>query len=453
MNDKPIPKVSFALFGMAYLGLSLYDWQCKILLALERKRVSAVVCNGGGKSNYVIPAAVLAFLYNWPAGRVKVTSGSFEQVRNIIWPAIERYSTLPYFKGWRWTSERIDTPQKGFAEGFSTDRPESLEGAHHDPNSPVLYIVDEAKALSDAMFDHINRCTPTFYMQVSSACPAGGYFYYSFNKLKSVFWTIKVSSADCPHITDQQRKIDRVTLNPIEYAMKHESEFSDDISGMIVTHTVVNNALARQCLASWNPGQRTAFCDFAAGGAENVIALRNGNKVELVACWRNNDPTQACYEFIEHFRRMGLHASEIFADVGGMGVVMCSNLRNMGWPVNEVNNGSKAEDEEHYSNRGSEIWFKAAHIIANGLPDGQVMIIPDDKLFIDQLTDRKSQHDNKLRIKAESKDDMAKRNILSPDRADAVLGAMVCRPTQWNPQSVAQVHIPENMFSTPWVRF
>jgi phage terminase large subunit len=453
VNTRPVPKVPFAIFAYAYLNLRLYDWQNKILIALERKRVSAVVCNGGGKSNYVIPAAVLAFLYNWPAGRVKLTSGSFEQVRNIIWPAIEKYSQLPYFKGWKWTRERVDTPQKGFAEGFSTDKPESLEGAHHDPDRPVLYIIDEAKALDDSMYDHINRCTPTFYMQLSSACPAQGYFYASFNKLSKVFWTIKVDSKECPHITDEQREIDAITLDPKEYAMKHHSEFSDDLSGMVITMTEVTQALERQVLQKHNPGQRTAFCDFAAGGAENVIALRDGNKVELVAAWRNPDPTQACREFVEHFKRLKLHPSEIFADVGGMGVVMCSNLKDLGWPVTEVNNGLPAQDEEHYANRGAEIWFEAAKIIRNGMLDGRIFLIPNDKLFLQQLTDRKREYDLKNRLKIESKKDLSSRRVLSPDRADAILGAMVCKPSQWNSQLVAQVGLQNNVFKNTFVHF
>lgn len=455
MKDRLKPRVRFAAFAMAHLGLDLYEWQIKILVALEYKRVSAVVCNGGGKSNFIIPAAVLAFLYNWPAGKVMITSGTFSQVRNVIWPALERYSNLPYFRGWNWTSERIDTPQKGFAVGFSTDKPTNLEGQHADlPDRPLMYIVDEAKAIDDQMFAHINRCTPTFYMQVSSACPAQGYFYYSFNKLKSVFWTIKVSSKDCPHVTDEQRKIDRITLDPVQYSMKHDSEFAEDISGSAITLGVINRALERNKTLTHNPGSRSAFCDFAAGGgAWNVLAVRDGNKVSIAACWQNSDTNTACYEFIEHFKRLKLNAAEIHADVGGMGVVMCSVLRSQGWPVTEVNNGSKANDEEHYANRGSEIWFKAADILENGIGEGQYMIVPDDSRFIEQATTRNREYDTKQRLKIESKIDLKARNVSSPDIADAVFGAMVCRPSQWTTQLVSQVRMPENIFKTEFVNF
>src|SRR6267378_1884200 len=451
--QRPKPRVPFCLFARAYLGLHLYDWQMRILIALERKHVSGVICNGGGNSSVVIASAVLAFLYNWPTGRCALTSGSYLQLESILWPAIEQYRPLPYFRGWTWNQVEIKTPQGGFAQGFSTDRPEALEGWHQSVESPLLYIVDEAKAISDEKFQGIGRCTPTFYGQFSSAGAAQGDFYHSFNKLKAFFWTCKVTSRDCPHISDEQRAFDKAKLDRAVYASKHDSEFDSDLSGSAIKLGVINTALERQVCLSHNPGQRAAFCDFAAGGAENVIALRDGNKVTLIAAWRNPDPTQACREFIEHFKRLRLHASEIFADVGGLGVVMCSNLKAAGWPVVEVNNGLPAEDAEHYANRGSEIWFKAAQIIEFGLGNGKHMIIPEDKLFIEQATSRKREYDQKQRLKIESKKDLVGRGIPSPDRADAVLGAMICRPSQWNAQLVAQVHLPENMFAPSFMRF
>jgi phage terminase large subunit len=457
IKDRSRPEIPFFLFARAHLGIKLYPWQVQILRAVERKRVSAVVCNGGGKSSVVIAALVLGFLYNFPKGRAAITSGSYMQLSKILWPAIEQYRSLPYFHGWTWNEVEIKTPQGGRVLGFSTDDPQRAEGWHEDlPDSPLLYVIDEAKSVPDDLFQGIGRCTPTYYLQISSAGGAQGFFYYSFNKFKSIFWTCKVKSSDCPHITDEQRAVDRVTLDRAIYSAKHSSEFDEDLTGSAIPLRIINTALERQATMHHQAGQRAAFCDFAAGGAENVIALRDGNKVEIVAAWRNPDPTQACREFIEHFKRLKLHASEIFADVGGLGVVMCSNLKNAGWPVNEVNNGSPAEDAEHYANRGSEIWFKAAHMIEFGFDAGrQHIIIPNDKVFIEQATNRRREYDAKQRLKIESKKDLCgpNRNAPSPDRADAVLGAMVCSPSQWNTQRVAQVHLPHNMFASPFVNF
>src|ERR1700722_18942816 len=95
---RPKPRVPFALFATSHLGLTLYDWQLDVLAAIERKHVSALVCNGGGKSSVVIASLVLGFLHNWPRGRVAITSGSYIQLGSILWPAIELYKSLEYFK-------------------------------------------------------------------------------------------------------------------------------------------------------------------------------------------------------------------------------------------------------------------------------------------------------------------------------------------------------------------
>jgi hypothetical protein len=38
---------------------------------------------------------------------------------------------------------------------------------------------------------------------------------------------------------------------------------------------------------------RSAFCDFAAGGDENVLAVRDGDYVRVVAAWRDPDTAAA----------------------------------------------------------------------------------------------------------------------------------------------------------------
>src|SRR6202040_1126242 len=108
-----------------------------------------------GKSSVLIASTILAFLYNWPTGRGAITSGSYIQLESILWPAIEQYRSLPFFSGWTCDPTERKTPAGGKVTGFSTDDPLRLEGWHQSPESPLLYIVDEAKALSDDKFQGI----------------------------------------------------------------------------------------------------------------------------------------------------------------------------------------------------------------------------------------------------------------------------------------------------------
>jgi hypothetical protein len=73
------------------------------------------------------------------------------------------------------------------------------------------------------------------------------------------------------------------------------------------------------------------------------------------------------------------------------------------------------------ANTGAAIWFEGRRQI-----ERQQIILPNDnKELIAQLTSRLGWPDSKGRLQLESKKEMAGRNLPSPDRADAVLGAMM----------------------------
>src|SRR5260221_4844892 len=69
-------KIGILQFARAYLGLRLYPWQRKILLAIEAGYpVAALVCNNGGKNSGEISPAGPLVLFNCPGGGRDVFSG------------------------------------------------------------------------------------------------------------------------------------------------------------------------------------------------------------------------------------------------------------------------------------------------------------------------------------------------------------------------------------------
>jgi len=117
---------------------------------------------------------------------------------------------------------------------------------------------------------------------------------------------------------------------------------------------------------------------------------------------------------------LGLLPGSIYGDESGLGCVMCDALKEAGWRINRVNNGSSAKRSDIYMNLGTEIWFEAARRIKN-----REFILPDDAEFIRQATDRGVEYTANQRLRAESKADMRSRGVSSPDRADAVFGVML----------------------------
>jgi hypothetical protein len=92
-----------------------------------------------------------------------------------------------------------------------------------------------------------------------------------------------------------------------------------------------------------------------------VIAVADGNRVFLAACWRETDTIQATRQFIAEFERLKLLPGSIYGDEGGLGCVMCDALKEAGWRMNRVNNGAAAK------RRSSLSWISAPMRISNPL--------------------------------------------------------------------------------------
>ena len=91
-----------------------------------------------------------------------------------------------------------------------------------------------------------------------------------------------------------------------------------------------------------------------------------------------------------------------------------------GYHLQRFNNGTPAKRTEIYANLAAEWWSTVGQLI-----ERRQIIIPNDQKLIAQLTSRRKQYDSKGRKKLESKADLRARGVESPDRADALIGAIV----------------------------
>jgi hypothetical protein len=88
--------------------------------------------------------------------------------------------------------------------------------------------------------------------------------------------------------------------------------------------------------------------------------------------------------------------------------------------LHRFNNGSPAKRSDIYANLAAEWWSTVGQLI-----ERRQIIIPNDEKLIAQLTSRRKLYDSRGREKLESKADLRARGVESPDRADALIGAIV----------------------------
>lgn len=410
------------------LGMSLYRVQSEVLRALRPPgaSVSFRSCNEGGKTKRVICAAILWHLEVYPRGKVISTSGSYRQIKDQLLPSLHAYQHL--YPGWSFLkTPRVETPHIDcFWEGFSTNDAGKFEGHHADGNDrPLMIIVDEAKTVKDDIFEAIDRCKPTRLLIASSPGYAEGEFYRSHTTRSKFYRTFVQRAADCPHW--RPGDIARLRAkwgqdHPLVRSMI-DAEFMPMTQDAVIDLRVIEDLLANPPV--WLAGDQKAFCDFAwsGDGDENVLALRRGNRVTLEETFRADNLHAICGKFIAAFRRLGLAPSEIEGDEGGGGKLIIDQLHAMGWPIVRANNSEAARYDDHYANLGAEMWYEGAMAMAR-----REIILPDDNDLRGQLLDRKRVPNAKGKLAIESKKDMRARGVPSPDRADAVLGAIARLP-------------------------
>lgn len=437
-------------------GRDPYGWQIEALESFGRGYPTVLMtCNGAGKTTEVAGAAVDWFFAKHPTGQLVATSSSFNQLSNQTWPAIQTRAPRE-FRFTRSSPLGISTPEGGVGIGFSTKDAKRAEGWHPKisrEKDPVMVLIDEGKSVPDAIWAAIDRCTVEYMLVVSSAGPPFGRFFECFHSLKKYYWTRRVPSTECPHIPDWKRNKDKEIHGEESaiYRSMHLAEFTEDGEFMVISEIALRAAIDLQPPQN-TQGEVVGFFDFARGGDENVFAIRRGNTVKIVDAWRDRDTTQAVRKFKDLASQERIEGSCIWADADGLGGPMVDQLKDEGLRVNEFHGGQAPEDKDNYENLISEVWIQGVRQIERG----RVHIHGMDKAAFEQLTNRKLGWGKKGKKRVESKDDMRARGVKSPDRADAILGAIMCGARMtgaMTSSSVESMVVPASPFSVPHVRF
>jgi len=406
------------------IGQTPYQWQLDVMADVvpTGSRTSVKAANGSGKTSNLVAPLVLWHALAFKNSTTVLTSAAWRQVREQIFTNIRMHSKS--FPGWKFNDSDFETPTGSRCIGFSTDDPGKFEGWHsRGEDGPLMIVIDEAKTVKDQIFEARSRCQPDRELLISSPGPMKGKFYESFTKNSHLYNTHTITAFECPHISSEW-----VSQQIEEYGEGHpliRSMIYGEFMEMGEDGTVIPLPVLERCLNTPMYENQDfevhAFCDFAAGGDENVLALRRGNKIEIIKAWHEKNTMSGCGQFITMFNELKLKPEWISADAGGMGKVWCDRFDELGWPVNRVDFGSKPNNKQLYFNRIAEIWGDGARMIE----DKKYILPKNDEVLKQQITSRK--WDDFLsdgRMKLMSKEKMRKEGIGSPDRAEAVLGCM-----------------------------
>jgi len=414
---------------------SLHPWQVDISHKLASAKATQhnpfkfclTACNGSGKDAFVIAPFTLWFALTRMKSLTVITSSSGVQLTSQT----ENYISSMALKVNKFFGREVFKVIKRFIRCndtgseirlFATDEAGKAEGYHPlEPGAEMAIIVNEAKSVSDDIFQALSRCTGyNYWLEVSTPGEPAGHFYWSNQHYKN---KMRITSYDCPHKALQDIEDDKLRYGEHSaiFRSKHLALFTQLGGQFIITATQVEKCLARDVPWIGNKWPLRVGIDVALsnGGDATVVSIWKGNKrIAKIKFYTEN--ITILVDEIDMFLRKNnvpLASETIFIDDGGVGRAAWPLLLAKGWlKINRILNQSRAYNTTEFSNRGAELWF-----LWNRLVEECLVILPvDDKDFMQQISSRKySRSKTTGKILLENKAEMKSEGRTSPDDVDS----------------------------------
>jgi phage terminase large subunit len=414
------------------VGLEL--WQGKLLDEVAEARVQGkrrfAIRSGHGTGKSATQAIlILWFLLFHRDLKVPVTANSADQLRDVLFAEISKWhrELPPFLKEMlELNTERVSVkadPEGAFAVARTArpERPEALQGFHA---GTLAFFIDEASGIDDIIFETAGGALSSDHSWVfmfGNPTRTSGYFHRAFNQSRDQWRTYHVP---CQHSS-------RVSLSyPKQIAAEYgegsnvyrvrvlgEFPLSEDDS--VISLGLVEAAVDRD-VSPTESGVVWGLDVARFGDDSNALAKRRGNVLlEPVKEWKKVDMMQTVGRVVREYHETATEhrPGAINVDVIGLGAGVVDRLRELQLPVRGINVGeSPATDDGRYMRLRDELWFKGRDWF-----EKRDVCMPKDDGLISELVVPKYKVESSGKLKVESKDDLKKRGVKSPNKADAFL--------------------------------
>jgi len=441
MSKDPCEWVFYA-FEWGKGELSGFDgpdsWQKELLCAIrdglltpnEAIRLATASGNGVGKSA-LVSWIILWSLSTFEDTRGIVTANTENQLRTKTWAELAKWYRLFIAKHWfTLTATAIYSVDPEHEKTWRIDQipwsehnSEAFAGLHNK-DKRIIVIMDEASAIPDIIWEVTEGAltdegTEIIWAVFGNPTRNDGRFNKCFNRDRHRWKTWQVDSRT-------------VKITNKEQIAKWIEDYGEDSDFVRVrVRGVFPNVSDRQFIPSNFVEQargkhlREDQYNFAAkiisvdpswtGGDEFVIGLRQGLAFKILAKYPKNDDDFQMAGYIANFEDTE-KADAVFIDLGyGTGIASAGKQLKRNWIL--VPFGS-ASNDPGFANKRAEMW----NLMKQWLKDGGA--IPNDPVLCADLTGPeyyiKSIGSSAGKILLESKEDMKRRGLASPNRADAL---------------------------------
>ena len=415
-------------FVREMLGAEPYEYQREFLEALARneRKMSVKSGHGTGKSTTASWAMLWFLLLRYPV-KVVVTAPTSSQLFDAMFAELKRWiNELPkeLQELLNVKSDRVEL-LRAPAEAFISCRtaraetPEALAGVHSDN---VLLIVDEASGVPEQVFEaaagSMSGHNATTLM-LSNPTRSSGTFFESHNRMANSWWTRTWSCEDSPLVSDEFVEEMRLRYgeesNAFRVRVLGQFPLSDD--NTIIPFHLVEAAQHRDIVVAEETDVVWGLDVARFGSDATALCKRQGPVVTELRSWRGLDLMQTTGRVVAEYEALppSKRPTEILVDSIGVGSGVVDRLRELDLPVRGINVAESPSMGDTYMNLRSELWFKCKA----WLEDRSCKLPKDDQLQA-ELTAIRYSFTSSGKMKAESKDEMRRRGVGSPDLADAL---------------------------------
>jgi hypothetical protein len=419
------------------LGADPWEKQMEVAEAVrDHRRVAVKSCHSSGKS-FLAARLVIWWLHTHPNSIVVTTAPTHRQVESILWREVRhacararrpllgrclttRYEIGPTWYGLGFKSE--DTRLDGF-QGFHSEHP--------------LVVIDEAAGVAEPVYqalDAIMTSEGARMLLIGNPTNPAGTFHDAFHRARLLYHTITIAAADTPNVrAGRTVRPYLVTQQWIDDAIAQHGEDSPYVQARV--HAVfpaqgertliplawIEAAHARTIdedpAAPWEAGLDVA----RFGGDANALCVRHGDRIVLETAWSGLDLMSTVGKVKSLLVDYPALAA-LKVDVIGVGAGVADRLREDGYPVVDVNVAAASHRPHEFANLRHELWWELRERFRTGAVAG-----PLADATMGQLSSVLYGYDSRhSRPVVEGKEEMKRRGVRSPDRAEALLLAFAC---------------------------
>ncbi len=408
-------------------------WQIELLESVGRKvrdceeGDEGAILNAVASGHGIGKSALVAWIILWamstrPHLNGVVTASTKTQLETKTWRELAIWHKRSINKHWfEWTATKIyqkDHPETWFCAciPWREENAEAFAGQHAQPHN-VLVIYDEASAIADAIWEVSEGAMTTvgaMWFAFGNPTRNTGRFRDCWTRFAHRWATKQIDSRTCKMTNKKQ----------LEQWVEDYGEDSDFVKvrvrgvfPSVGDKQLIDALMVEDAMRRINEDDVKAALVIGAdiarfGSDQTCFTIRNGRKLLKIQSYRNLDTMQTSTHLCN---LIDMYKPDMtFVDGVGIGGAVIDRCKQLGYNVYDVQSGGSPNDKRLYGNKRIELWIamrdwlKTADIPRN------------DELFNDLIGPEYKFMGTTDKMILESKDDMKKRGIQSPDVADSL---------------------------------